>query len=182
MAQDFIRFRFELGYGVFSDLIARFGFSYGGWSHVRPLLDDGSSIDSYEDDIYAPNGGWKGFPPVIPSGVQHRPENFRRVKRSCIVEVPVTLKQKQAWLRFLWEGADAGLAYDHAAIEGYILGGNRHARKADICSAWARQSGKHIGLGHRSNVPSHEVSPDMFYAIVQEGWGGQVIPSSRKEN
>lgn len=177
MNQDYIHFRFELGYGWISWLIARFGFSTRGWSHVRPLLDDGSSIDSYEDWVHAPKGGWRegSYPSSIPPGVRHRPANFRRVKASQVLAVPVTAAQKAAWLQFLWEGARAGLAYDHKAIEGFIKGGNRHARKAFICSAWGAKSGRVIGLGHKSNVPSHEVSPDMLYALAQEAWGARVI-------
>jgi hypothetical protein len=172
-----IRFLFELGYGWTSLLIGRFGLPIGGWSHVRPILDDGSSIDSYEGWIYSAPEGWgvSGFPQSIAPGVAHRPPNFRKVKASALVVIPVTSEQKAKWLKFLWAGADAHLAYDFAAIENYILGGNRPAKNSDICSAWARQSARNLWLGHPSNVLSREVSPDMFYALTQEAYGGTVI-------
>jgi hypothetical protein len=171
---EYIRFKFELGDGPISYLISRFGFSAHGWSHVRPLLDDGSSIDSYESWVHAPKGGWPGYPPSIPPGVQHRPPCFRPVKASQVISIPVTAQQKQAWLNFLWDGARKGLAYDHAAIEDFVLGGNRKARKSDICSAWATKTGRVIGLGHHTNVSAREISPDMLYALSQEAWGGVV--------
>lgn len=177
MSQDYIHLRFELGFGPISWLIARSGLPTHNWSHVRPLLDDGSSIDSYESWVHAPRGGWMlgTFPPSIPPGVQHRPVSFRKVKATEIVAVPVSAQQKADWLRFLWDGAKAALAYDHAAIDGFVLGANRHARKSFICSAWGRASGRKIGLGYKSTVPSHEVSPDMLYAIAQEAWGGHIL-------
>jgi hypothetical protein len=181
VASQKIHFAFELGFGWTSYLISRFGFSSHGFSHVRPLLDDGSSIDSYEDAISPPRNAedWPGdYPWVIPPGVQHRPEKFRELKARTVVMVPVTSYQKEAWLKFLWKGVHDKLPYDHAAIEGFTLGGAHHVKDAYICSAWARQSGTHIGLGYHSEVPSYEVSPDMLYAIVQEAWGGKVVSCS----
>jgi hypothetical protein len=177
LKSDVIRFRFELGRGLASCAIARFGFPTNGWSHVRPVLDDDSSIDSYEDWIYAPKGGWgmPGFPNKIAPGVAHRPPIWRKVKSSALVVIPVTSAQKAKWLEFLWAGANAHLAYDFAAIEDYIFGGNRPAKSADICSAWARQSARNLWLGHPSNILSREVSPDMFYALSQEAYGGTVV-------
>lgn len=175
-----VRVLFELGHGVISGLIARFGFSSGGWSHVRPLLDDGSSIDSYEDPLFAPRGGWpkdgNAYPSVIAPGVRHRPAHFREVKASAIVSIPVTEGQKAEWLEFLWAGARAQLPYDHAAIENFELGGNRPTPKnAYICSAWMTKSARVIGLGHKSNIPVNEVSPDALFLLAQEGWGGTVV-------
>lgn len=172
-----IRFGFERGYGWKSYWIARFGFPIDGWSHVRPLLDDGSSIDSFESWIYAPPTGWSvpGFPEAIGPGVAHRPPTWRKVKASAVVVVPVTAEQKAKWLKFLWDGVAAHIAYDMGAIEDFIVGKDKAHRNADICSAWARESGRNIWLGHPSNVMSRQVSPDMLYAISQEAWGGTVM-------
>lgn len=173
---ELIHFAFELGYGPISYLISRFGFSVGGWSHVRPLLDDGSSIDSFEDTI---TGKWPGFPSTIDPGVRLRPPHFRKLRASAVVAVPVTSAQKEVWKKFLWVGARAHLRYDHGAIDGFIEGRNLHTRKSYICSAWAAKSGRRIGLGHPSNVPVHEISPDILFALSQEAWGGKVIRTNR---
>lgn len=172
-----IRFLFERGFGWKSALIARFGIPVGGWSHVRPLLDDGSSIDSYEGQIYEPAGGWgvPGFPPAIAPGVAHRPPNWRKVKASAVVAIPVTAQQKAEWLKFLWAGAAGHIAYDFGAIEDFIDGKDAVHRNADICSAFARESARHLWLGHPSNIMSRQVSPDMFYALTQEAYGGTVV-------
>jgi hypothetical protein len=177
-----IRFLFEEGPGILSCAIARFGFPTGGWSHARPILPDGSSIDSFEDEICAPKGGWPvpGFPDKIAAGVAHRPPQWRKVKASALVVIPVTAEQEAKWLKFLWEGAEAKLPYDHNAIEDFVFGGDRPGVSADgkqsaICSAWCRQSARNLWLGHPSNILSREVSPDMFYALSQEAYGGTVV-------
>jgi hypothetical protein len=167
---DKIAIQFELGEGMLSYLISRFGFSAGGWSHVRPLLPDGTSIDSYEEDIVAPQGGWGDprFPQVIPAGVQHRPASWRPLKRSCVVELTVSDAQARTWESNLWAGV--GLPYDHKAIEGFILGGDRHLKHADICSAWSELNVRKLGIGFPSPVRSHEVGPDMhYYGVTRLG-------------
>lgn len=176
-AQPVVRFLFERGFGWKSALIARFGLPIDGWSHVRPILDDGSSIDSYESWIYSPPTGWgvPGFSHAIAPGVAHRPPTWRALKASAVVVVPVTSEQKAKWLKFLWDGIAAHIAYDMGAIEDFITGKDKVHRNADICSAWARESGRHIWLGHPSNIMSREVSPDMLYALAQEAWGGTVM-------
>jgi hypothetical protein len=171
-----IRFLFERGFGWKSYLIERFGFPVDGWSHVRPLLDDGSSIDSYESTIHAPMGGWDvpGFPRTIKAGVAHRPPTWRKVKASALVVIPVTADKKASWLKFLWHGVASHIAYDMGAIEDFIEGVDAVHRNADICSAWARESARSIWLGHPSSVKSRHCSPDMVFALSQEAWGGTV--------
>lgn len=173
-----IRFMFMLGRGFTSWMIARFGFSAGGWSHVAPMLSDGSFIDSRDDWVHAPGKGWKQsiFPPSIPPGIQHRPPNYCKRKRFAVVEIQVTPEQAREWDAYI--RSHIGAKYDRAAIWGFALGRKMHSRKRFICSAFAMSSLERIGILQKSDIRTFEVSPDSLYVVMRARPGSVVAVRS----
>lgn len=173
-----IRFMFMLGMGFSSWAIARFGFSAGGWSHVAPMLPDGSYIDSRDDWIHAPPKGWKfpGFAPSIPPGVQHRPPNYCKRRRWAVVEIMVTPEQAQEWESYLRK--HIGAKYDRAAIWGFALGRKMHSAKRFICSAFSLSSLERLRVFQKSDIGASEVSPDSLYVMMRARPGSRIVARS----
>lgn len=166
------------GYGLSSWAIAREGYSVGGWSHIAPMLPDGSHIDARDDWIHAPTKGWgdSRFQPSIAPGVQHRPPNYEKWKRWAVVQFLLPDDQVDRAHRFLWESIGDG--YDSKAIAGFILGLSLHAPAHFICSALGYNFCRTAQLGYDGPIPNYEVSPDDLYLLMTNGWGGKIIASA----
>ena len=175
-----IRFKYCCGFGFSSWLISREGLSWGGFSHVAPMLPDGSYIDARSDVIRAPRGGWKdpagnvltAFPPTIPAGIQHRPWNYMNNKREVIVEVPCTSVQETLAYKYL--NSRIGDEYDKDAIGSFIFGIPLHSKGHSICSALGLEVMRAVSLTEGNSVQTWEVPPDTLFMFQTEGMGARV--------
>jgi hypothetical protein len=175
-----IRFTFVYGLGFWSWLIARFGFSGKGWSHVAPTLPDGCYIDARDNTVTEPKSGWNGtaterFPPRIPAGVQLRPPHYQRWKRWEVLALTVTKDQAVEWEKYL--NTLIGESYDSDAILGYVLDRPLHRSHSFICSAQCISSCIHIEVFHQGEIIDSEVTPNAFYLIL-EASGAKTVATS----
>lgn len=154
------------GFGASSWLISREGMSQGGYSHIAPMLPDGSYIDARNDAIVAPSNGWsvKGYPNYIAPGVQHRPPQYELWKKQTIVEVPWTDEQEAIGLAFL--KANIGAQYDQRAIESFVFGVALHGDGQFICSAFELAMCRACGLLPNTPTPEWEVPPDTVFMML----------------
>jgi len=111
---------FRHGKGTSSDLIAWFGGSLLGWSHVDFVMEDGSLLGSREDDV----GGGRG--------VRIRPSDYETPKFSQVISINCTEVQYARYTGFLF--AQLGKPYDVPGIFGMITGRDWHDPSAWFCS------------------------------------------------
>lgn len=163
-----IRTKWVCGFGPSSWAISIDGFSYHGYSHVAPMLADGSHIDARNDWIKLKDGTW------IPPGVQHRPPNYEKWKRWAIVEFEVTEEQEFQYYAFLHQQVVDKVQYDSRAILGIIFGLPLHAKGHYMCSEMFFAVMHKIGVAKPTTVKGYEVSPDDAYLLATAGWGGTV--------
>lgn len=172
-----LRYKYVCGFGLSSWLISRQGLSWGGFSHVAPMLPDGSHIDARSDIIRAPKGGWKddagnliaAFPPAIPAGIQHRPGGYEDWLREVVVEVPCTAQQEADAYGYMRR--HIGDQYDDAAIGGFISGFAMHGRGRAICSAFTLDILRFVKLTKGTFIKTWEVPPNTMFMVMTEGMG-----------
>lgn len=176
-----LRFKYVCGFGLSSWLISRQGLSWGGFSHVAPMLPDGSHIDARSDVIHAPRGGWKDaagnimaqFSPAIPSGIQHRPPAYEDWKREVIVEVDCSADQEADAYGYMQR--HIGDQYDKAAIGAFIFGFAMHGRGRAICSAFTLDIMRYVKLTKGTFIKTWEVPPNTMFMVHTEGMGARAI-------
>lgn len=169
------RTKFVRGFGLSSGLIAREGLSNDGYSHVAPMLPDGSHIDARDNVMHAPKVGWimQGFPDTIPAGVQHRPPQYENWAKQTIVEIPCT--EQQASDRVSWLTKHLGAQYDQGAIESFMFGVRLHGDSQFICSALELTCMHDCDLAHAGLIAEWMVPPDTVFMLQTEGLGGRSI-------
>ena len=173
--REVIRFKLVLGYGPSSWMIAKEGLPWGGFSHAINLLADGTVIDARSDKQPCLTKDGK-LDPVKRAGVQHRPDDYERWKRSVTIEIPVASGMAAKWEK--WLHAQVGDDYDGAAIWGFIAGVRDHWRRHWICSALCLGSGREVGVfhsGHLRMLKDSDCSPDVLCWLASAGAKGEIV-------
>ena len=148
-----MKFSFVLGTGLSSRLIAWYGQSYGGWSHVDALLPDGSLLGARSDTP----GGTK-------SGVQIRPDPYERWARREILELPSNPAESFSWEIYL--RAQVNKPYDSGSIWGFILGRADHEKGHWICSALQTSALEHVRKIPPLPVKTYQITPDALHLVL----------------
>jgi uncharacterized protein YycO len=128
-----IRLQFVLGADWSSRLISWYGQGYGGFSHVDAVLSDGSLLGARSDVVGDQ-----------PAGVQIRPSNYEKWKRTQMIALQTTEKQASDWEA--WLRSQVGMPYDKADIIGLIIGSPIMTAGHWICSALQFQAEKNVGI------------------------------------
>lgn len=151
-----MRWQFVLGTDLSSKLIAWWGQSFGGWSHVDALLPDGTLLGARSDAV----GG-------KPPGVQVRPADYARAKwtRRTIIELPCSAYEAATWEAFLRSQINCG--YDKADILGLILGKPLMTSGHWICSALQLDALEVIGRIPKIPLTPQQCPPNMLAAMLQ---------------
>jgi hypothetical protein len=145
-----VRLQFVLGSGLSSRLISWWGQGYGGYSHVDAVLSDGMLLGARSDAV----GG-------VQPGVRIRPPEYEKWHRRCLVTIPATALEDDAWETWLRD--HVGLGYDETDILGLILGRPMMTAGHWICSAIQRRVLRVVGkLPQKSPEIDQQCPPNML--------------------
>lgn len=134
-----IRLRFVTCNDAISDMIR---WAEDDWrSHVEAVLPDGY-LGAHAD-----------------GGVQVRPVGYDQaiLVRDEFVDLPASPDQARDWEAYL--RAHVGEPYDFAAILGFVLRDDMHAKAHAICSALQTDALLAGKLAHDLPLPSYQISP-----------------------
>lgn len=154
--------QFVLGRDWSSRLIAWYGQSSQGFSHVDAVIPTG---DSYE--LWGERSDYVGGQPA---GLYPRPPEYEPWVRVERVNIPMTSAQYDAWVR--WYRRNRGRPYDQGAIVGFVLGQDDHQPGRYICSAAAYQALQACGKAHPAPYHPSNVTPNALAFMTTAGLGG----------
>jgi hypothetical protein len=156
--------RFVLGAGLSSRLIAWYGQSSRGFSHVDAVIPVGDSYELWGERSDRIGGQ--------PPGLYPRPPNYEKWLRVERVLIPMHEAQYDTWVS--WYHTNKGRKYDIGSIWGFIEGQDEHQPGRYICSAAAYQALRACGKAHPAPYRPSQITPNALAFMATAGLGGQV--------
>jgi len=146
----------QLGKGLSSYAISRFGLNIGGWSHLANVLQDGRYLDARSDRL-------GGVEPGVHIRLPHT-EPWVKRRRASLEVSQETYDSWEANLR-----AKITDAYAKSDILGFLFGIDDHEDGHWDCSALTINAIQHVRLLPYPllSAKAHSIAPDVGFLLLE---------------